>query len=165
MIEHVFALPELRDDMEVELRRLASGSAQRESPAAALDQSHLQDMGRGSSQQDWAGLRRLAPVPDQDVDELAIYIRSLLPWRSLADGAPVAMDVTDAGTAASPHSIRPIGTPYVVISVDSWDAADAVQEALFDVAGLAAAEWTAGWTGSDHGFREIAIYPPFDIAA
>src|SRR6266852_1643576 len=102
MIERVFGLSELHEDMEGELRLLASVAVQREKPAAARDQSDSRVMGRGTSQEMELGLRRLAPVPDPAVEKLAVYIRSLLPWRSLADGTPVAMEVTDAGTAASP---------------------------------------------------------------
>jgi hypothetical protein len=57
------------------------------------------------------------------------------------------------------------GTPYVVVVADSWDAADAVQVALFDIAGLDDAEWVAGWMRSSDGFREITIFPSFDIVA
>lgn len=164
MIEHVFAMSELRDDLETELRLLAGGVALGEKRALAPDASGSRGMGRGRSQQNGTGLHRLVPH-EAEVSQLAAFIRSQLPWRSLADGTPVAMDVTDAGAVSSEHSIRSAGTPYVVISVDSWDAADAVQSALFDVAGLDEAEWTAGWTRSDRGFREITIFPPLDLAA
>ena len=160
----MFALSELRDDMELELRSLASGSV-RGANLARRDSADSRIIGRGSAQENGPGLRRLTPVREQDVDELAAQIRSMLPWRSLADGTPVAMDVVGAGLVGADDSIRPPGTVYLVIFVDSWDAADAVQSALFEVGGLDEAEWTAGWSRSQQGFREITIFPPLDFAA
>ena len=108
-----------------------------------------------------SALHTLVPL-EADVSGFVTLIRSQLPWRSLGEGSPVAMEVTHSGSVSSEHDIRPIGTPYVVVSVDSWDAADAVQLALFEIAGLDEAEWTAGWMRSEHGFREITIFPRTD---
>jgi hypothetical protein len=89
----------------------------------------------------------------------------VLPWRSVGDGAPVAMEVTGAGILEWNDEARLAGTPFVTVVADSWDAADAVQMALQDIAGLDEAEWVAGWTHSVHGFREIKIFPTPDFEA
>lgn len=92
-------------------------------------------------------------------------LRARLPWRSLDDGAPVAMDVVAAGVVEGIESDRPSGTVFVTVVADSWDAADAIQAAFADIAGLDEAEWVAGWERSAHGFRQIEIFPPADLAA
>jgi hypothetical protein len=75
------------------------------------------------------------------------------------------MDVAAAGITISAERGRPAGTPFAVVVADNWDAAEAIQSALFEIAGLDAAEWTAGWTRSSRGFREIKIFPLLDLAS
>ncbi len=122
-------------------------------------------MRRGASQDREHGHLRALPASRWDAEEIAAEIRELLPWRSVTDGSPVAMDIASAGVTTAVERGRPIGTPFAVVVADNWDAADAIQSALLSIGGLDSAEWTAGWTRSSRGFREIKIFPQLNPAA
>lgn len=164
---------ELSDDL---LSRLARRELS-ESQAADTGESYLRSMGRGQRRDTSRSARAPNARPNLSEDEitgqisddlagLAEQVRERLPWRSLSDGTPVQMDVVAVGLSELDDSIdtehRPC-SPYVTVVVESFDAADAVQIALEDIAGLDEAEWATGWIRSDHGFREIDIYPSLSL--
>jgi hypothetical protein len=101
-----------------------------------------------------AGLRRLSVL-----EQLAAYIRELLPWLSRDTGQPVGMWVEETGFVTSPFEPHPVGTPYLWISVASWEAAEAVYEALHSKARIDDAMWIGGWFRTERGLRKIKIYP------
>ncbi len=166
MIERMFALTKLSDHLDLDLQRLVGSVQGCEVPATDWGGSDVRDMGRSGSR-----LNRdfdLVPVHSSEESLLELVkaeVRARLPWRSLDDGAPVAMDVVTAGIVNGTDCERPPGTVFVTVVADSWDAADAIQVAFAEIGGLDEAEWVAGWERSDRGFRQISIFPPADLAA
>lgn len=94
----------------------------------------------------------------QHLSDLARMVRQKLPWRAAKTGEPVGMDVVGAGLLDEDHELFPIGTPYVVIAVDTWDAADAVRDAFEHEARLDEASWALDWSPSTSAFRTIRIF-------
>ena len=160
MIEQVFALTELSGDFESDLRLLAGSAAGRHGPPVEAGFAEQSEVASESG-----AIPSIPSVPRDGPKALERRVRSCLPWRSVTDDIPVAMDVVDAGYVAGKDGPRPAGTAFVVVIADNWDAAEAIQVALSDIAGLDDAEWVAGWTRSAHGFREITIFPSLDLAA
>lgn len=161
----MFAMAELQRDLDFDLREMASGRTRgKNGVAELLTPGAASTESTGSDKEPWNGFRADQTIDIELPRRLSERIRALLPWRSLDDGTPVAMDVVVAGITQADGE-RPGGTLFVVVVADSWDAADAIQEALHPVGGLDDAEWVAGWTRSERGFREITIFPPQDLAA
>jgi len=69
------------------------------------------------------------------------------------------MWVEGAGRVVNRFEPYPLGTPYVWVAAASWDAAEAIYEALAPVARLDDARWVGGWEEFAPGVRKIKIYP------
>lgn len=133
----------------------APTTASRAGQSTRSESSSALNGGRGGE----AGVERSVAA---DLEGLAAAIRARLPWRALVTNEPVHMDVVEHGLLTSDHVLFPAGTPYVVVAVESWDAADAVRDALEAVARLDEAAWAIDWTRTTRGFREIRIFPDPD---
>jgi hypothetical protein len=96
---------------------------------------------------------------EESLEGLRAHVRELLPWRSAITTEPTQMDVIDAGILDHDHVLFPLGTPYVVVGVDNWDAADAVRAALEPIARLDEDSWILDWARCEIYFREIRIFP------
>jgi hypothetical protein len=72
------------------------------------------------------------------------------------------MRVLSSGYLEHDHPLFPAGTPYVVIGVDSWEAAKAVRAALIEVARLDNASWDLDWEPGDGAFRVLRVFPDVD---
>lgn len=96
---------------------------------------------------------------ETELDSLCDLVGGLLPWVSKSSGKPVGMWVEDAGRVDNRFEPHPPGTPYVWVAAASWDAAQAVYEALAHVARLDDAHWVGGWEEFASGERRIKIYP------
>jgi hypothetical protein len=98
-------------------------------------------------------------VNDEALPEMAGKVADLLPWRNRDTDEPVDMRVVGAGRLDRPHRLFPVGTPYVLIAVGSWPAAEAIHRALRPIARLDEASWAIDWWQSRDAFREIKIFP------
>jgi hypothetical protein len=85
-------------------------------------------------------------------------IEGLLPWIDRLTGKPVGMWVDEVGMVTSEFEPVRVGDPYVDICAIHWDAAEAIQDALREIARIDEAQWIAGWSGAD-GVKRIRIYP------
>ena len=128
------------------------------SPDETCEAEALDEMGRdlGSMGHELAD----ECVGDQ-LKELGQFITGQLPWVSKATGEPVGMWVESVGRVDNCFEPFQIGTPYVWVAVASWEAAEAVYEALASTARIDEARWVGGWQDCNHGLRKIKIYPLF----
>jgi hypothetical protein len=94
-----------------------------------------------------------------ELDELRDLVSGLLPWVSKSSGEPVGMWVEDVGRVDNRFELHPPGTPYVSVAAASWDAAEAIYEALAPIARLDDARWVGGWQEFGPAVRKIKIYP------
>lgn len=69
------------------------------------------------------------------------------------------MRVEGGGRLEWDHPLHARGTPYVALSVDSWDAADAARAALQPIARLDDASWDLDWERTESAFRVIRVFP------
>jgi hypothetical protein len=86
-------------------------------------------------------------------------VETRLPWLAATDGRPMGMRVLSSGYLEWNHPLFPIGTPYVELGVDSWEAAQALRKALAPVARLDTASWDLDWEHGAYAFRQIRIFP------
>ena len=106
------------------------------------------------------GSRHLAAATYvDDLDKVRAYVTAQLPWISKTAGEPVGMWVESVGRVDNRFEPFPIGTAFAWVAVASWDAAEAVYEALAPIAGIDDARWVGGWHDSESGLRKIKIYP------
>lgn len=138
--------------------------------AEAAGETDHRTMARGLNQEHVAA--ELTSIPgdrlrgaDDELLELQNLVTDLLPWVSKADGAPVGMWVEGAGRVETQFEPYPIGTPYVWVAASTWDAAQAVYEALVSIARLDAARWIGGWQTLEPEARMIKIYPALPRSA
>jgi hypothetical protein len=93
-----------------------------------------------------------------DLQELARFVTTRLPWVSRATGEPAGMWVDEVGLVDNRFELFPPGTPFVWIAVASWEAAEAVCEALHSIGRIDSSRWIGGWLCSGT-VRRIKIYP------
>jgi hypothetical protein len=96
---------------------------------------------------------------DDRLEELKLAVEEQLPWVGRGDGRPMGMWVDGAGYIEHAHSPHPPGTPYVVVAVNSWPAAEAVCEALYETARVDDAYWLTGWAHDAQGVMRIELFP------
>jgi hypothetical protein len=140
----------------------AVGQARSEISAREPFGADHRSVGRGKRRTSATGRRDLPAgggFPETELDSLRDLVSGLLPWVSKSSGEPVGMWIEAVGRVDSRFEPYPLGTPFVWVAAASWDAAEAVYEALAPVARLDDARWVAGWQEFAPGVRKIKIYP------